>query len=72
MGTIGRFRAGEAYTLTHNAAAQPNANRVSGFFQIDEFEVSLAPIPLPAGAVLLLGGLAALVGVRRMKGRAGA
>jgi hypothetical protein len=36
MGTIGRFRAGEAYTLTHNAAAQPNANRVSGFFQIEK------------------------------------
>lgn len=51
MGTIPVFLAGEAYTLTHDLSGRR-------FSQIDEIVVSVAPVPLPAGGLLLLGALA--------------
>lgn len=54
MGTIPVFLAGETYTLTHNLTGRR-------FSQIDEIVVSVAPVPLPMGGVLLLGAIGAVV-----------
>jgi len=62
MGTIPVFLAGQPYTLTHNL---PTAS-FGPYFQIDEFEIS--PVPLPAGGVLLIGGLFGLHLLRRRRG----
>lgn len=48
-----------------NPCAQP----VSGMGKTCDFNVDLAPVPLPAPALMLLGGLAALGGMRRVQRR---
>jgi hypothetical protein len=49
-----------------NPCAQPT----SGMGHICDFNVDLAPVPLPAPILMLLGGLAALGGLRRFQRRA--
>ncbi|MBT8419112.1 MAG: VPLPA-CTERM sorting domain-containing protein [Silicimonas sp.] len=55
-----------AFADSVNPCAQP----ASGMGHICDFNVDLAPVPLPASALLLLGGFAALGGMRRMKQKA--
>lgn len=65
-GSIGRFRAGEIYTLTHNVrGGVPFVGpRVA---QIDEFEVSLAAVPAPLSGALLGGAFGVFFVSRRLK-----
>lgn len=48
-------------------SVNPCAVPASGMGNICDFNVDLAPVPLPAPALLLIGGIAALGGLRRVQ-----